>query len=252
MFYKKLCLTVCLCFCCMSAFAQLQKNYIIHDVVPTENITSLEINPSLEVIDNEGSVSVSKMTMKTFFAVDQHFNIGVEVPLARFESPDGSHNGLGDVSLSLTATQYVKGPWSFGTTFEFIAPTATATQLGSGKLQFSPAVYMVYMPTKNWFMALGYKQYWSTIGADNRDDIDRGRLRGIVGYLSDNQWWVMVDPRYTIDYENSGKVLFSPEAEIGTMINPGTSVYLRGGGKMGGNMEGSAWAVSVGFKILHL
>ena len=133
-----------------------------------------------------------------------------------------------------------------------VAPTATSNELGTGKLQFSPSVYMVYMPTKNWFMSLGYKQYWSTIGADNRPDIDKGRIRAVAGYLSDHQWWVMVDPRYYIDYENSSEVLFAPEAEIGTMINPGASVYLRGGGKMGGNMAGSAWTVSVGFKILHL
>ncbi len=235
-----------------AGFAQLQKNYIIHDVVPTENVTSLEFNPSLDVIDNSGGTSVSKMTMKTFFAFDEHFNVGIEVPLARYESSAITKNGLGDVSFSLTATQFVRGPWSFGTTFEFVLPTATDDVLGTGKVQFSPSVYMVYMPENNFFFSLGYKQYWSTVGADRRPDINKGRIRSVIGYLSDSKWWAMIDPRYTIDYENSGNVLFAPEFEVGTMINPGTSVYLRGGGKMGGNAPGSDWTVSIGFKVLHL
>ena len=43
-----------------------------------------------------------------------------------------------------------------------------------------------------------------------------------------------------------------PEFEVGTMINEGTAVYLRGGGKMGGNMPGADWTVSMGFKVLYL
>lgn len=250
----KKCLILCVGLCCGAevAFAQLQKNYIIHDVVPTENVTSLEFNPSLDVLDNSGGTSVSKMAFKAGLALDEHFNISMEVPLARYESDTKNKNGLADVSFSLTATQYVYGPWSFGSTFEFVLPTATDDVLGTGKLQFSPSIYTVYMPKNNFFFAVGYKQYWSTIGADNRPDIDKGRFRAIVGYLSDHQWWAMVDPRYVIDYENSGRAHFAPEFEIGTMINPGASVYLRGGGKMGGNLPGSDWTVSVGFKVLHL
>lgn len=248
---KHILVVVCLLCCASTAFAQLQKNYIIHDVVPTENVTSLEFNPSLDVLENSGT-SVSKMSFKAGFSIDEHFNIGMEIPLARYESPEKSKNGLGDVSLSLTATQYVYGPWSFGTTFEFVFPTATDDLLGTGKLQFSPSVYAVYMPKSNFFFAAGYKQYWSTIGANDRSDIDKGRFRAIMGYLSDNQWWVMLDPRYTIDYQNSARANFTPEVEIGTMVHQGSSVYLRAGGKLGGNLPASDWTVSVGFKVLHL
>ncbi len=251
--FKKTIITAAMLICMTQvSFAQLQKNYIIHDVVPTENVTSLEFNPSLEVLENSGGTSVSKMTFKTGFVLNKHLNIGLEVPLARYESADKSKNGLGDVSLALTATQYVYGAWSFGTTFEFVFPTATDDLLGTGKLQFSPSIYAVYMPQSNFFFAAGYKQYWSTIGDGHRADIDKGRFRAIVGYLSDNQWWVMIDPRYTIDYENSARANFTPEVEIGTMINPGASVYLRGGGKVGGNLPASDWTVSIGFKVLHL
>lgn len=234
------------------SFAQLQKNYIIHDVVPTENVTSLEFNPSLEVLDNSAGTSVSKMAFKTGFMVNKHFNIGLEVPLIRYESDGFSKNGLGDISLSLTATEYEWGPWSFGTSFEFITPTATDDVLGSGKLQFSPSVYAVLMPGEHFFLAMGYKQYSSVLGDGSRPDIDKGRFRAIFGYLSSDQWWVMADPRYMIDYQDSARAHFAPEFEIGTMVNPGASVYLRGGGKMGGNLPGPDWSVSVGFRVLHL
>lgn len=249
---KKVILSAVLLCMVVPSFAQLQKNYIIHDVVPTENVTSLEFNPSLEVLDNSAGTSISKMAFKAGFMVDKHFNIGLEVPLMRYESDGFAKNGLGDVSLSLTATQYEWGALSLGTSFEFIAPTATDDVLGSGKMQFSPSLYAVLMPGEHFFLAMGYKQYWSVFGNGNRADIDKGRFRAIFGYLSSDQWWVMADPRYVIDYQDSARAHFAPEFEIGTMVNPGASVYLRGGGKMGGNLPGPDWIVSVGFKVLHL
>lgn len=238
--------------CALPARAQLQKSCPIHDVVPTENVTSLEINPALDVIDHSANTSVSKMTLKGYYAFDKYFNVGVEVPFARFESPDKSKNGLGDVTLSMSATNYHGTEWSFGSTFEFLLPTASDRNLGSGKVQFNPSFYGVYMPQGNFFFALGYKQFWSVAGDGGRDNINMGRVRGIVGYLSNDKWWALLDPRYVMDYENSGQAQFAPEAELGTMINEGTSVYLRYGGKVAGNMPGADWTVSVGFRILHL
>lgn len=36
------------------------------------------------------------------------------------------------------------------------------------------------------------------------------------------------------------------------MVNLGAAVYLLGGGKVAGNMPGSDWTLSAGFKILYL
>ncbi len=239
-------------FCAMPLHAQLQQSCPVPAVVPTENITSLEINPSLEVPENTTDTSLSKVTLKGYFAFNRNWNIGLEVPLARFTSPGNTKNGLGDISLMATGMGYLGETWSYGALTEFMLPTATDDVFGSGKVQFSPALFGVYMPNSNFFLSFGYKQYWSIAGDGSRADINTGRIRMVAAYLSDSKWWALLDPRYLIDYEHSGQMQFAPEAEIGTMINTGTSVYLRGGGKMGGNMPGTDWMVSIGFRILHL
>lgn len=233
-----------------AAHAQIQR---VYDVIPTDQVTSLELSPALDVIDQSASTSRASMTMKGYYKFAPYLTLGAEVPFARYEAPEKSKNGLGDVSLSLTAGRYREGEtWSFGGVAEMLLPTATSDELGSGKVQFSPSVYGVYMPTENWFVALGYKQYWSVAGDGGREDIDYGRIRFALAYLSDTQWWVLLDPRYYVDYEHSGRAKFTPELEVGTMINNGTSVYLRVGGKTGGNMPGADWTVSTGFKVLYL
>ena len=230
--------------------AQIQE---IRDVLPNDRVTSLELSPSLDVVDNSGSVSLSKMTMKGYYKFAPDLTAGIEVPVARFESPNKSKNGLGDITMSLSMGRYNEGQvWSYGAVLESILPTATSDELGTGKVQLNPSIYGVFMPTENWFFALGYKQSWSIMGDGGRDNINEGRIRGAVAYLSDTNWWVLLDPRYYIDYDNKGLAKFQPEAEVGTMINHGTAVYLRAGSKLSGNMPGPDWTVSVGFKVLYL
>ena len=232
------------------AQAQIQQ---IRDVLPNDKVTSLEFNPSMDVLDDSGSVSLSKMTMKGYYRFAPNLTAGIEVPFSRFESPVKSKNGIGDITLSLSLGRYNEGEvWSYGAVLESIVPTATSDELGAGKLQFNPSVYGVFMPTSNWFFALGYKQMWSIMGDGGRDNINQGRIRGAVVYLSDTNWWVMLDPRYYIDYDIPGRAKFQPEAEIGTMVNEGTAVYLRAGSKLGGNMAGPDWTISAGFKVLYL
>ena len=233
-----------------AAQAQIQQ---IRDVLPNDRVTSLELSPSMDVIDNSGSVSLSKMTMKGYYRFAPDLTAGIELPLARFESPAESKNGLGDITLSLSMGRYNEGQvWSYGAVLESILPTATSDDLGTGKVQLNPSVYGVFMPTPNWFFALGYKQHWSIAGDGGRDNINNGRIRGAIAYLSDTNWWVILDPRYYIDFDNKGQAKFQPEAEIGTMINEGTAVYLRAGSKLSGNMAGPDWTVSAGFKVLYL
>lgn len=239
-----------LCAGALAAQAQIQQ---IRDVRPDDRVTSLELSPSLDVLDNSGSVSLSKMTMKGYYKLSPTLTAGIELPFARYESPDKSKNGLSDTTLSLSMGRYNEGEtWSYGAVLESILPTATGEELGSGKVQLNPSVYGVYSPNANWFFALGYKQSWSIAGDGGRDNINNGRIRGAIAYLSDSNWWAILDPRYYIDYDNPGHAKFQPEAEVGTMINEGTAVYLRAGGKMGGNMAGPDWTVSAGFRVLYL
>lgn len=248
---KYLALGVLLWFCA-PANAQIQRSYH-YGVVPTENITTFEVNPSTTVIDDSGGVSSSQLTLKTYRVISERFNWGVEVPLSRYESPDKSVSGLGDALLSVS--------WlipegdrllGYGFKMEVFVPTATDRLLGAGQLQLSPSAFILFSLPGNLYAAAGYKHYQSVVGDHARDDINYGRLRLNVGYTSPSQWWALVNLYYYMDYERGGRAEFIPELEVGTLVNEGTAFYINGSTHAAGNWNTKDWSLGVGFKLLYL
>lgn len=248
---KYLALGVLLWFCA-PANAQIQRSYH-YGVVPTENITTFEVNPSTTVIDDSGGVSSSQLTLKTYRVISERFNWGVEVPLSRYESPDKSVSGLGDALLSVSwlipENDRLLG---YGFKMEVFVPTATDRLLGAGKLQLSPSAFILFSLPGNLYAAAGYKHYQSVVGDHARDDINYGRLRLNVGYTSPSQWWALVNLYYYMDYERGGRAEFIPELEVGTLVNEGTAFYINGSTHAAGNWNTKDWSLGVGFKLLYL
>lgn len=248
---KYLALGVLLWFCA-PVNAQIQRSYH-YGVVPTENITTFEVNPSTTVIDDSGGVSSSQLTLKTYRVISERFNWGVEVPLSRYESPDKSVSGLGDTLLSVSwlipEDDRLLG---YGFKMEVFVPTATDRLLGAGKLQLSPSAFILFSLPGNLYAAAGYKHYQSVVGDHARDDINYGRLRLNVGYTSPSQWWALVNLYYYMDYECGGRAEFIPELEVGTLVNEGTAFYINGSTHAAGNWNTKDWSLGVGFKLLYL
>ena len=122
--------------------AQIQRTYH-YGVVPTENITTFEVNPSITAVDDSAGISSTQLTLKTYHVINERFNWGVEVPLVRYESPDKSVNGLGDILANITWTLPAENLFGFGAKMEFFLPTATDKRLGSGQLQASPSAFVL-------------------------------------------------------------------------------------------------------------
>ncbi len=248
---KYLALGVLLWFCA-PANAQIQRSYH-YGVVPTENITTFEVNPSTTVIDDSGGVSSSQLTLKTYRVISERFNWGVEVPLSRYESPDKSVSGLGDalfsVSWLIPEGDRLLG---YGFKMEVFVPTATDRLLGAGQLQLSPSAFILFSLPGNLYAAAGYKHYQSVVGDHARDDINYGRVRLNVGYTSPSQWWALVNLYYYMDYERGGRAEFIPELEVGTLVNEGTAFYINGSTHAAGNWNTKDWSLGVGFKLLYL
>ena len=224
-----------------------------YGVMPTDNITSVEVSPSLTVADDSGSVSTSQLTFKTYHVINPNWNWGVEVPLARFESPEKSVSGLGDVMLAAT---WVKPEGDthlgYGAKMEFFVPTATDKRLGSGQLQASPALFGVWTNGNGLYAAVAYKHYVSVVGDHARDDINYGRFRLNISYLSENKWWIQTNAYYYQNFHESGKMELVPEVELGTLVNEGTAFYINGSTHAAGNWKSKNWGIGVGFKVLYL
>lgn len=249
---KKWLLGSILCVACATAQAQIQKTYY-YGVIPTVNITTFEVNPTLTVVDDSAGISTSGVTLKTYRVLSEELNWGVEVPLSRFESPEKSVSGLGDVSANISwLRRQGDNPLGFGAKMEIITPTATDKRLGVGQLQVSPSVFVLRRLFEGAYAALGYKYYRSMVGDHARDDINMGRLRLNVGYTSPNEWWVLTNLYYYMDYENKGQAEFIPEVEVGTLVSEGTAFYANVSTHAAGNWHSKDWGVSIGFKLLYL
>ena len=250
---RKWYLLVLCCVCAFPGWGQLQRKYD-YGVMPTENITSLEINPVLTVLDDRVGVSSNQLIVKSYHVLNSAWNWGVEVPLTRYESPEKSENGLGDTTLAVSwmHPESLNGGLGYGTRMELFVPTATDKRLGSGQLQVSPSAFVLWSFPCGIYTALGYKHYWSVVGDHSRADINLGRVRLNVSYLSDTKWWIQSNLYYYQDFENSGKMEVVPELEIGTLITVGTAFYANVGTHAAGNAHSKDWSVSIGFRVLYL
>lgn len=237
----------------LPACAQLQRKYD-YGVMPTENITSLEVNPVLNVLDDSAGISSSQLIVKSYHVIDNAWNWGVEVPLARYESPEKSVSGLADalVALAWMHPESLNGGFGYGVRMETFLPTATDKRLGSGQLQVSPSAFVLWSWNNGIYAAAGYKHYWSVLGDRAREDINLGRFRVNVSYLSAAKWWVQTNVYYYQDFEHRGKMEVVPEAEIGTLVTVGTAIFANVSAHAAGNAHSKDWSVGVGFRVLYL
>lgn len=79
-----------------------------------------------------------------------------------------------------------------------------------------------------------------------------GRIRGLLGYLSEHNWWAILDTQYYMDYENKSKADLVMEVEVGTMLYDAVSLYIKPGWKVAGNMDTRKWSLSFGVKLLSI
>lgn len=235
------------------AYAQLQEGVYVHGVIPTENVTSLELRPRFKAKDDSKNETVATLEFKPTFKLNDHWKFGAEIPLSRYSEEGFSEKGLGDIMTSFIYTDYSPEKiFSYGVGAEIVWPTASHDSLGDGKVVAEPEVFLVWQLAPWFFVETEYRHIFSIAGDGGRDDINESRYRMIFGFMFPDEWYFEFDPRYTVDYENPGEAELIGEFELGTMVNVGSSVYLRGGWHLAGNKYSQDWEIMLGFKILYL
>ena len=136
---KKILLLILFLFSFSAAFAQLQD---IHGVIPTENVTSLEILPRFKAKDDSQNISIATLEINPTFKLNQHWKFGAEIPLSRYGEDHFSKKGLGDIITSFYYTDYSPNKiFSYGIGAEMIWPTASSSFLGKGKAIAEPEIF---------------------------------------------------------------------------------------------------------------
>ena len=239
--------------CALPGQAQLQENLQVLDILPTENITSLEFKPRFKAKNDAQNDMSATLEIKPSFKLNKHWKFGAEIPVARVGNDEHSAKGLGDIMVSSSYVDYSPNKiFSYGLAMELTTPTATDHSLGDGKWVAEPEIFTVWKLSPNFIVEAEYRHIFSFAGSSRREDINESRYRMIFGIVGPDGWWFEFDPRYTVDYKNPGEAELIGEFELGTMINVGSSMYVRGGWHLGGNKYSYDWEFMLGFKILYL
>ena len=217
-------------------------------VNPADNLTKMELLPQLRAL---GDTSVTSLTFKYDHAIRRVFGINAELPLVRYSGHGFSDNGLGDLTLRARG-QHTWGRHTLIGATEFILPTATEKTLGAQQYTFDPILGYVYSFGHNVFGALVAKQFISLHNTDPDfvPDINQGQYRVLLGYASNNGWWVLADPQVWVNYE-TGRQEFLAELELGTMLNKTTGVWVRAGHRLGGNWTRADWTILMGIRFMQ-
>ena len=222
----------------------------VKGVNPADNVTKMELLPSLNVMDVDGKPSVTTLGLKYDKELYKAFGINFELPLSHFSGYGISDAGIGDLRVRGRA-QYRFGRNVIIGATEFVLPTATSDTLGTRQYTFDPTLAYVYAFSANFFTALVGKQFISLYNLDKEkyQDTNQTQVRLLMGYLSNNGWWAALDPQVWINNED-GRVEYLVEGEVGTMLNRTTGVWTRIGKRITGDWHRNDWSVLLGIRFI--
>ncbi|MBY0293451.1 MAG: neuromedin U [Alphaproteobacteria bacterium] len=111
--------------------------------------------------------------------------------------------GLGDLNPQFYFSSTVQKTFSIGFGPAFAFPTATNSQIGTGKVSAGPAIVFAAMP-KNWVLGFYANNLWSFAGSRNRPSVNVFNLSGFVYYNLSNDWFLASTPGIAANWKISG------------------------------------------------
>ncbi len=200
-----------------------------------------------------GDHALTKTTFEFRVPLSERLAFRTRIPHATLSIDGGSTTtGLGDIDARLLYLPVIKKSWALATGLEAFFNTATHDLLGSGKTSLGPQIFFVkFAPfgLKGALLAPAYQYVFDVAGSDARPDVRRHGFDLFGVWLAPSKKnWVVINPQYVIDEENSSETL-QLETELGQMMFGATSSYIRPGMFLAGD-EAYDWSVEVGFKVI--
>jgi hypothetical protein len=120
------------------------------------------------------------------------------LPLSHATVPD-SEFGLGDLDFEPFLSPRKPGSvvWGVGPILGF--PTATGTDLGTGKWTAGPSV-AVFMLRGHWAFSLILNQQWSYAGDSSRERVSLLQVQPTLTYVAGHGWFLTSGPLVTADW----------------------------------------------------
>jgi hypothetical protein len=118
--------------------------------------------------------------------------------------------GFGDLNPSLFFSPAKPGKVIWGVGPAIVLPTATAPELGQGKVSAGPGVVVLSTPG-HWVIGALANNVWSFAGTGSRPPVNQFLLQYFVNYNMKKGWYVTTSPIITADWRaSSGNALTLP------------------------------------------
>jgi len=160
--------------------------------------------------------------------------------------------GLGDINYSMFLSPNDSGAvtWGVGPTINL--PTATDSQLGSGKWSAGPTAVILTQP-KPWTIGALVSQKWSFAGDSNRGEVSQFALQPFLNYNLDEGWYLFSSPTLVANWNSAQQWTIPVGAGEGRIFTMGAQpVNVRLGGEYNVVRPNNApeWAVKFTFQLL--
>jgi hypothetical protein len=256
-----------------------EKPQIEHKERPEPKVLNRMVNRLLNIITADNGTSRTAVVGRAQFSSEfrertdssvQLSNVGrVDIPLASnllwrtdadftFYDPRTPGNSpitvIGDVSTRL-GSKVVEDPgFTALVEAQVIFPTATDDNLGRGKYQVVPGMFLS-VPIKSLDLIVfpGIQQDVSVGGDPARKDVNFTKLNmEITKPWANNVWWTTVEPVFYVDWTQKAKTACNLEFEIGRRLGEHWRGWLRPAvGLWGAGVPGAYdWYTQVGVRYM--
>jgi hypothetical protein len=163
--------------------------------------------------------------------------------------------GLGDLNPSLFFSPAKSGKLIWGVGPALVFPTATAPQLGQGKVSAGPGVVALTTPG-HWVIGALANNVWSFAGTGSRAPVNQFLLQYFINYNMKGGWYVTTAPIITADWRaSSGNQLTLPfGGGLGRIMKIGfqpTNLQVQFFGNAKYPTGGSSWGMRFQIAFLY-
>ena len=132
-------------------------------------------------------------------------------------------SGLEDLETSFFLTPHKESTWIWGVGPIFDFPTASSSQLGSGRWSAGPTAALVYSKGP-WLNAILTDQLMSFAGNRKRGSVNQTYIEPMISYNLESGWYADIDPQMTYDWtaDTANAWLIPMGADVGKAFNIGS------------------------------
>ena len=186
--------------------------------VPIQSTTGFQLGPHHKVGD---SVNIEPVVP---FSLNADWDLIARPSLTITYAPTPHEQfGLEDLETSFFLTPAKNSTWIWGVGPIFDFPTASGSELGTGRWSAGPNAALVYSEGP-WFNAINAYQLMSFAGNRERGSVNQTYIEPLISYNFESGWYVDCDPAITYDWtaDTANAWIIPMGADIGKTFKMGS------------------------------